>query len=160
MTPYFGKLMVPVIALMVMMGACKKEKSEGNSDGNSYSYQKGEKSTTLKIKLAENKIAGRNHYLFFSGDGPTDQVQIMVQKEGSDAPEQIPEGTFSKEISGGYRFFNGSLIYGDGLTSPMTDTDRSISIAKEGSNYRISFEYTTEMGLVKGNYTGPIVKRN
>ena len=147
---------IPIILLIVSFTACKKDKTGADNDTtkNSLTYQNAGNPKTIKLTKAAVSIKGtKNMPIILRG---VNNLGVTLHLDDNNVFTQIPEGTFTRN-SNGKMFNSGSLYYDiDDESFTVQGIDRQITITKNGDSYTFDFEFTTGMGLVKGNYTGPV----
>ena len=152
--------LIPILLLFLSFSACKKDKIEPtNTDTkNSLTYQNAGNPKTIKLTKATVYIRGtKNMPIVLRGEN---NLGVTLHLDDVNLFTQIPEGTFTHN-SNGKKFNSGTLYYDvDDETYTVQGIDRQITITKNGNNYAFDFEFTTGMGLVKGNYTGPVTVQN
>lgn len=148
--------LILILLLMVSFTACKKDKIDaGNDTKNSLTYQNAGNPKTIKLTKASVSIKGtKNIPIILRGEN---NLGVTIHVDDVNVFTQIPEGTFTRN-SNGKTFNSATLYYGiNDQSFSVQGIDRQITIAKVGTNYSFDFEFTSGMGLVKGNYTGPVV---
>lgn len=147
------------IVILFLFTACKKDEVSNPGPGNGYTYQDGGNPKTIKITdayyVVEDNV-GINPdeiELYFSGEQVNEGIYINLT--GAGISTMLPEGNFTK--SGAIAFYGGRInTSGNNISYLQQSIDRKVSVAKDGGNYKINFEFTTGVGLVKGSYTGPV----
>lgn len=151
--------LIPILLLIVSFSACKKDKIDADdATKNSLTYQNAGNPKTIKLTKAVVSIKGtKNIPIILRGEN---NLGVTIHLDDINVFTQIPEGTF-KRNSNGKTFNSATLYYGINDESfTVQGIDRQITITKVGSNYSFDFEFTSGMGLVKGNYTGPVEIQN
>jgi len=143
-------------AVFFLLTSCKKENAGQNGSGNSYTYANGGNSKTEKIARAAWVPEGKNmRVLLYNSGNVNDGVELYLETAGPNF-SAIPEGSFTNAPNN-IAFRSAILYYNDGDESyTVNSVGRTITIAKEGNNYKINFEFTSSMGLVQGSYNGPV----
>ncbi|WP_018630635.1 hypothetical protein [Niabella aurantiaca] len=144
------------IAALFLLVCCKKENTGQNGSGNNYTYQSGGNPKTEKIARAAWIAAGKEmRLLLYNSSNANDGVELYLETAGSNF-SAIPEGSFTNAPNS-IAFRSAILYYNDGDESyTVNSIGRKITIAKDGNNYKINFEFTSGMGLVQGSYNGPV----
>ena len=147
--------LIPILLLMLSTSACKKEKIDaGNDTKNSLTYQNAGNPKTIKLTRAVVSIRGtKNMPIVLRGEN---SLGVTLYLDDINVFTEIPEGSFTRNSNG--KMFNSATLYYQVNEESFTvqGIDRQISIKKAGNNYTFDFEFTSGMGLVKGNYTGPV----
>jgi hypothetical protein len=148
--------LIPILLLIVSFVACKKDKIDAGSDTkNSLTYQNAGNPKTIKFTRASVSIKGtKNIPISFRGEN---NLGVTIHLVDANVFTQIPEGTFTRTSNG--KTFDGAILYYgiNDASYTVQGIDRQITITKVGTNYSFDFEFTSGMGLVKGNYTGSVV---
>jgi hypothetical protein len=147
-----------LVILTVFATSCKKDNSDnpGASGNNKYTYQgKDEKIASSNYTVID--VAGANTLsLVLEGTETSQWLQLFFYKAG----ETIPEGnfTFKQNYEPTYNpatnFAGGNVNLG--IADAHEITGGTITVAKDGDNYKITVDATTSRGPVKGSYTGSI----
>lgn len=152
----FSPFFLVAIAALFLAASCKKESTGKNSSGNSYTYQNGGNPKTEKIERAAYIPEGKEmRLLLYNSSNANDGVELYLETAGANLTA-LPEGSFTNAPNN-IAFRSAILYYNDGDESyTVNSIDRKITIAKDGDTYKISFEFTSSMGLVQGSYNGPV----
>lgn len=147
--------LIPILFLILSFGACKKDKIDAGSDTkNSLTYQNAGNPKTIKLTRAVVSIKGtKNMPIVLRGEN---NLGVSIYLDDINVFTQIPEGTFTRNSNG--KMFNSATLYYQSNDESFTvqGIDRQVTIKKVGNNYTFDFEFTSGMGLVKGNYTGSV----
>lgn len=150
----------PILLLIISFTSCKKDKIDVYNDDskNSLTYQNAGNPKSIKLTKAVISIRGtKNMPIVLRGEN---SLGVTIHLDDSSIFTQIPEGTFTRNSSG-KTFNSATLYYGVNDESyTVQGIDRQITVSKNGNNYSFDFEFTSGMGIVKGNYTGPVTIQN
>ncbi|MBZ4189856.1 hypothetical protein [Niabella beijingensis] len=152
----FRRFLLMTVAVLFLLAACKKENTGQNSSDNSYTYANGGNPKTEKIAKAAWIPEGKEmRLLLYNSSNANDGVELYLETAGPNF-SAIPEGSFTNAPDN-IAFRSGILYYNNGDESyTVNSIGRKITIAKEGNNYKLNFEFTSSMGLVQGSYNGPV----
>lgn len=151
-----------VFSCLVLLLACSKKDKDNPFYGerNSYTYQNGGELVTVKIEKAAFEYDGAEMLLHLYKSENNEHLRMLLVNQKT-AFSGMPEGTFSGNESPINIYFAGAdLRYNGEKTSTIKNTDRKMTITKNKDNYTLIFELTSGIGIIKGNYTGIILKRN
>ncbi|SDC89619.1 hypothetical protein [Niabella drilacis] len=152
----FKQIFLAAAAALFLLVSCKKEHTGQDGSGNSYTYANGGNPKTEKIARATWIPEGKEmRLLLYNSGNANDGVELYLETAGPNF-SAIPEGTFTNAPDN-VAFRSAILYYNDGDESyTVSNIGRKITIAKDGNNYKINFEFTSSMGLVQGSYNGPV----
>lgn len=139
---------------MATLTSCSKDDDGNNNDmdcNNCYTYTNGGDPQTVTIEYVKYYIDGENLKFFFANETMGNDIILSLDQDTD--YDVIPEGTFTQETTPSFTWAFHSYGLNDNSYS-VDGINRKITIAKVVGGYKINFEFTSGVGLTKGNYTG------
>lgn len=146
---------------IISVTACKKDNNDVDAaDGKKGSYTfEGKSSNTTRVDYL---FTGTDTYLFVYGSDPTDIVQFIFSK----LDHITPNGTYTYFAYPSLPYYSPKSNFSGGSVTSVTHpesvpiTGGKITVSKDGDNYSVTFDCTTENnGAIQGTYTGTLVSR-
>lgn len=151
---FLKALIILILGTFLIIGCSSDDGGDNTNDmgcTNCYTYQNGNNPQTVQISsmgYATTTLGDKLELVFFTNNN--DKITIWL--EGNNLNE-MPEGTFTSNSSPVY--FDKAIHIEDGDTNySVNGISRQITITKVGNNHKVNFEFTSGVGLTKGNYTG------
>jgi hypothetical protein len=149
-----------LLLINVFAAGCKKDKnnSPDGSSNNKYVYLGNETKITGGRFTIVDVLGTNTLYITLIGEETSNWVQLFFYKNG----DTIREGnfTYKDNTAAGYNpannFAGGNVNLG--VANAHEIIGGTVSVLKDGNNYKISVDALTSKGAVKGSYTGTVVK--
>lgn len=149
-----------LIMLTMFAAGCKKDKNDAPEAGgnNKYTYQ-GKETKIVSSNYSVANIGGANNLsLILEGDETSQHIQLFFYKSG----QYLAEGSYSFKLNYDPNYNPATNFAGGSVNLGIADahelTGGTITILKEGDNYKITLDASTSRGPVKGSYTGIVVR--
>ncbi len=156
----FFKILTIATLIFGMISCSSDDNGNGNGSGcsNCFTYRNGGNPKTINISKVTYTLSGNNRMELKFHSNSNENIEVRL--EGANNFTTIPEGTFTQSSSPVF-FRNIKHTEDDGDSNYVVDgMSRQITIIKDGSNYKINFDFTSGVGLTTGNYTGTVGEVN